>query len=109
LGAAHDLSVGGLAVALARMAIAARKGAAVELPEQARFVPTAALYGERTGRVLVTVAADGAAELAAACAEAGVAALRLGSAGGNELRISWSGGGISASVDRLAGAWETPL
>ncbi len=58
LAGAHDLSVGGLGVALARMAIASDCGAAVSLPSGAAEWPTAALFGERTGRVLVAVAPD---------------------------------------------------
>ena len=52
LSGAHDLSVGGLGVALARMAIASGRGAAVSLPRGAAEWPTAALFGERGGRVL---------------------------------------------------------
>ena len=52
---AHDVSVGGIAVALARMAIASSTGATVALPAAASALPTAGLFGERGGRVLVAV------------------------------------------------------
>ena len=68
LAGAHDLSVGGLGVALARMAIASDGGAVVSLPRGAAEWPTAALFGERTGRVLVAVAADDAPRVADAAA-----------------------------------------
>ena len=47
---AHDVSVGGLAVALARVAIAAGCGASVTMDTPR---PTAALFGERAGRVIL--------------------------------------------------------
>jgi phosphoribosylformylglycinamidine synthase subunit PurL len=109
LSAAHDLSVGGLAVALARMAIAAGTGAQVRLPEVADAVPVAALFGERAGRVLVGVAPQHGGELADACLAAGVTALQLGSAGGTDLRLAVAGTTLSVGVERLAAAWGTPL
>ncbi|HEX2884737.1 MAG TPA: phosphoribosylformylglycinamidine synthase subunit PurL, partial [Candidatus Limnocylindria bacterium] len=65
LRAAHDASVGGLAVALARMAVAAGIGAQVVVPHDG--LPTAALFGERAGRVIVGVDPAHAGALAAAC------------------------------------------
>ena len=106
---AHDLSVGGLAVALARMAIASDIGAEVTLPTTAAAIPTAALFGERAGRVIVALSGAHEAALEAACRDAAVPANRLGAAGGEELRISVGGAGLRAAVARLDDAWETPL
>nr|MBA3688860.1 phosphoribosylformylglycinamidine synthase subunit PurL [Chloroflexota bacterium] len=50
---AHDTSVGGLAVAIARLVIASGVGATIALPREAAAWPTASLFGERGGRVLV--------------------------------------------------------
>ena len=52
--AAHDLSEGGLAVALAEMCIGGRLGAAITLPADSD--PTTLLYSESNGRLLVAVA-----------------------------------------------------
>jgi phosphoribosylformylglycinamidine synthase len=106
---AHDASVGGLGVALARLAIASGCGAQVELPPSAAERATAALFGERVGRVLVSVAPGRGSTLAEAAAAAGVPALRLGTAGGDELRIRLGAGAVTAAVDRLAATWETAL
>jgi len=107
LAGAHDLSVGGLGVAMARMAIASDCGAAVDLPSGAVQWPTAALFGERTGRVLVAVAPDHGQRVADAAARAGVPAERLGMAQGRELAIQLPGSSLQLSVAALASAWET--
>ena len=109
-GGAHDLSIGGLAVALARMAIASGTGAVVVLPPEAGAVPTAALFGERAARVLFAVRpADGAA-VPAAAAGAGVRALRLGTAGGGALGIDAGGETrLSLPMADLERAWATPF
>jgi phosphoribosylformylglycinamidine synthase len=109
LAGAHDLSVGGFGVALARMAIASNCGAAVNVPSGASQWPTAALFGERTGRVLVAVAPDHGQRIAGAAARAGVPAERLGTAQGRELAIQLPGSSLQLSVEALASAWETPF
>jgi phosphoribosylformylglycinamidine synthase len=106
---AHDLSVGGLAVALARMAIASDCGATVDLPAAAGGRPTAALFGERTGRVLVAVAPEDAGRLGDAAGAAAVPAERLGTAHGSELVIKLPAAPLRIPVEALASAWQTPL
>jgi phosphoribosylformylglycinamidine synthase len=102
--AAHDASIGGIAVATARMAIAAGVGAQLSLAE-VEALPTAAWFGERGGRVLVATA-DGTGErLAAASAARGVSCRRLGSVGGTLLRLD----GREVEVMALRAAWETPF
>ncbi len=97
--AAHDASVGGIGVALARMAIAAGVGAELSI---ATTHPTAALFGERAGRVIVTVPARASGGLAAS----GVPARRLGTVGGDRLRLAVQDAVLDVSVDRLAEAWR---
>ena len=109
VAAAHDLSVGGLAVALARMAIASEVGCTVSLPAAAGAVPTAALFGERGGRVLVAVASEFGAPLVAAADAEGVQASRLGSVGGAEVRIQVGEERLGVDLPRLAAAWQTPF
>ena len=85
--AAHDLSDGGLGVALAEMAISSGRGATVALP--AGPAPAhALLFGEDQGRYLVTVAPANAARLLAAAAAAGVPAQQVGTVGGTALTIA---------------------
>ncbi|MCR4266279.1 phosphoribosylformylglycinamidine synthase subunit PurL [Nitratireductor sp. ZSWI3] len=78
---AHDCSDGGLAVALAEMAMASGIGATVEAPADA--VP--AFFGEDQGRYVVTTA-DAEAVLAAA-GKVGVTAARIGTTGGAALTL----------------------
>jgi len=107
---AHDLSLGGLGVALARMAIASSRGASIDLPDPAARWPSATLYGEAAGRALVSVAAPDVERLATAAAAAGVPVLRLGRATGQNLAI---GIGplphLEVPLQHLRQAWETPF
>jgi phosphoribosylformylglycinamidine synthase len=99
----HDLSVGGLGVAAARLAIASRIGARISVGDAP---PTAALFGERGGRVLAAVAPEHANQVAAACHASAVRASRLGRAGGGHLELSVGGVRLEAGVADLAAAWE---
>ena len=98
---AHDVSEGGLAVALAECAAAtddpaAMIGARVSIGEGEPLA--AALFGEAPSRVVITVApADVDAVLARALA-AGVPARALGETGGDRLVVS-AGGGAIVDVD----------
>jgi phosphoribosylformylglycinamidine synthase II len=113
LSAAHDLSVGGLGVALARMAIQGRIGASVRLPLTGVRTPTASLFGERVGRVLVAVAPADGERLAERCSEAEIPAERLGTTGSSALRIGLredsADAGLDIDLGQLAAAWETPF
>jgi phosphoribosylformylglycinamidine synthase len=57
LVAAHDLSEGGLAVALAEMALAGRLGVEVQLPNNG-LSPAEVLFSESNGRLLLEVAPE---------------------------------------------------
>jgi phosphoribosylformylglycinamidine synthase II len=84
--AAQDLSDGGLAVALAEMAMAGGIGAAIEAsgPEHAFF------FGEDQGRYAVTVAPAETAAVLDAARRAGVPAAQIGVTGGAALRLGSS-------------------
>ncbi len=62
LVAAHDLSEGGLAVAVAEMALAGRLGVEIELPTL-DLSPAEALFSESNGRLLLEVAPEQAQAL----------------------------------------------
>ena len=102
--AAHDLSVGGLAVALARMAIASGIGASIELETDR---PTAAAFGERAGRAIVALDPAAVPALRAAADDAGVAARRLGRAGGDRLTILAGHASVTLGLGELGSAWRT--
>jgi phosphoribosylformylglycinamidine synthase len=101
---AHDVSLGGLGVALARMALASGVGAAIHLPDVAGTWPAAAVFGERAGRFVV--ATRRASELAAAAAEAGVDALQIGRAGGSALLVRVAGTSAGWTLAELMEAWQ---
>ena len=104
--AAHDVSVGGLAVALARVAIAAGCGASVTI-ETSR--PTAALFGERVGRAVVACEPRNADRLRDMLTEAGVPCRRIGVAGGERLEIQAGNASLAVDLDELAEAWRRPF
>ena len=106
---AHDLSVGGLGVALARLAIASELGAQVALPPEAEALPSAALFGERGGRAIVAVSSGSGAPLVAAADATAVAAHRLGRAGGSTLEIVVGPQRLTADLGRLREAWRNPF
>jgi phosphoribosylformylglycinamidine synthase len=79
----HDLSDGGLAVALAEMAMAGGIGATIDtLPEGTRH---AILFGEDQARYLIAVPKDRAATILDKARAAGIPAMRLGTTGGEHL------------------------
>jgi phosphoribosylformylglycinamidine synthase len=81
--AVHDLSDGGLLVALAEMAMASGIGAALETP--AGQLPHAFWFGEDQGRYVLTVKTADAGGVMESAAKAGIPAQRLGRTAGNAL------------------------
>jgi phosphoribosylformylglycinamidine synthase len=86
LSAAHDLSDGGLAVALAECCLAEAVGCAVWLP--ADVDAFTALFSESAARALVEVRVGSEAELAELCAANGVPTEVLGRTGGETFEVS---------------------
>jgi phosphoribosylformylglycinamidine synthase subunit PurL len=103
--AAHDLSDGGLAVALAEMAMASNLGAAIDVNPTAAPVH-AFLFGEDQGRYVVTLLAALATETLEKARRASVPAARIGTTGGPALTLP---GAAPISVAELADAHESWL
>jgi phosphoribosylformylglycinamidine synthase len=104
VAACHDLSDGGLYVALAEMALASGIGADLTLPESCDSV-AGWLFGEDQSRYLLAVAPDRLPDLLDRAASAGVLARRVGTTGGVALTL---GGGDAISLAELAeihGGW----
>ena len=98
---AHDASGGGLGVALGELV--ARSGVGVDVAG----VPSAAhLLAEAPGRVVLAVTAERVAEVLDRAAAAGVAAIELGSAGGDRFRID---GLVDRAVDEVVAAYRDRL
>ncbi len=103
IAACHDLSDGGLLVALAEMCVAGGTGATIKLPAGSP-APHAFLYGEDQGRYLAATADGGA--LIAAAEKAGVPAVQLGYSGGAAIIVE---GLLALSLAELRAAHEAWL
>ena len=105
VSACHDLSDGGLYVALAEMALAGDIGAAIEAPgrDHAPGRPPlhAWLFGEDQGRYLLTTSRP--ESVLAEAVDAGVPAIRIGTTGGTALTVK---GGQPISLAELRAAHE---
>jgi phosphoribosylformylglycinamidine synthase len=102
VSAVHDLSDGGLAVALAEMALAGGIGAmiAAEGPEHAFF------FGEDQGRYVLTAPPAETAAITDEAKQLGVPCLRIGVTGGGALRL---GGAAALTLAALTEAHENWL
>jgi phosphoribosylformylglycinamidine synthase subunit PurL len=110
--AAHDTSEGGLAVALAEMAIVGGVGATIEQGALDAILAAndgrldRALFGEAGSRAIVTCAAADLPEAQRRAEASGIAALVLGMTGGDALTL---GDALSASVAALRESWDNGL
>jgi len=102
VSAVHDLSDGGLAVALAEMALAGGIGASVE----AAGLEHAFFFGEDQGRYLLTSAPGETAAIAGEAKRLGVPLKRIGATGGETLQL---GGAAPVAFAALAEAHENWL
>jgi len=102
LASAHDLSDGGLAIALAEACLHGGRGCAVVLPGD-WFT---ALFSESAGRALVSVVPGREKEFAALSADHDVPATVLGVAVGDTLTVE---GAVAISLPELESAWTATL
>jgi phosphoribosylformylglycinamidine synthase len=84
LSAAHDLSDGGLAIALAESCLRGGVGCTVRLPGGDPFT---ALFSESAGRCLVAVRPGAEASFGRLCDEHGVPGQAIGTVGGDSLAV----------------------
>ena len=97
VSAVHDLSDGGLALALAESAIKGGKGVTLHEPDAQNL---ACWFGEDQGRYIVTASPDEAARIVA---EAPVSAVTIGTTGGDTLTL---GAAKPISIKDLRDAYE---
>jgi len=109
--AAQDVSGGGLAVALAEMAI--WSGIGVRLRVAVGDSPAAELFGESPSRVIVAVAPRHVPALELLARQYGLPAAVLGSTGGDRLEIELAGSGATGAAEgrgtRVADAVDVPI
>jgi phosphoribosylformylglycinamidine synthase len=105
INAAHDLSEGGLAVALAECCIASADGLGVAVtPPQLKCAATW-LFSEAPSRAVVACEESKAEDLTRLARECGVPLVALGKIGGARLTIA---GLLNVSVSEIHRAYETP-
>jgi phosphoribosylformylglycinamidine synthase len=100
VAACHDLSDGGLLVAVAEMAMAGGLGATLDAPHGA-LPAHAFFFGEDQARYLIETADPDA--ILRRAVSAGIAAIRLGSVGGAQLTVAGTG---AISVSELSDTHE---
>jgi phosphoribosylformylglycinamidine synthase len=101
IAAAQDLSDGGLAAALAEMALAGAIGATVEAPG----VEHAFFFGEDQGRYVVATAPTQTEAVVEAGRRAGVPVARIGVTGGDALKLGASAPVALAELRRAHESW----
>jgi phosphoribosylformylglycinamidine synthase subunit PurL len=101
--ACHDISSGGLGLALAEMAMASLKGASLSLRD-CRGLAHALLFGEDQARYVIAVSADLANFVCASAESAGVPFRTLGTVGGEALVIDDL---VNVAVSDLVNAHES--
>jgi phosphoribosylformylglycinamidine synthase II len=99
LDTVHDISDGGLLVALVEMAMAGGIGAALNVAAD-----IAALFGEDQGRYLLSVPQSKAAALLSEALTSGIAASSLGTSGGDKITLKGTG---EISLAKLRSAHES--
>jgi phosphoribosylformylglycinamidine synthase II len=102
LASAHDISDGGLAVALAESAIAGGRGFSVDVSGAA---PHRELFSETPSRALVSCAPSVVTEIEAIARNAGVDCRVLGTIGGSKLDY----GCFAVTIDEAKDVFETAL
>ncbi|HLH58940.1 MAG TPA: phosphoribosylformylglycinamidine synthase subunit PurL [Streptosporangiaceae bacterium] len=102
LVAAHDLSDGGLAVALAESCLRGGSGCRVSLPGD----PFTFLFSESTARAVVAVRPGAEEEFGTLCAARGVPAAVIGTVGGDTLEVD---GCFTIPLDEVAGVHRGAL
>ena len=102
LAAAHDLSDGGLALALAECCLAGGAGCAVTLPGD----PFTSLFSESAARAVVVARPGSEAAVTDLCTEHGIPVAVIGVTGGASLEVA---GLFSISLDELAVAHRQTL
>jgi len=105
---AHDLSEGGLGVALAESCFGEGFGAQVALESALR--PDVLLFSESQSRILLSASQDQVAALLALAAQHGVPAEQIGTTGGDRLVISVNGTeAMNASIQEVKAAWKDAI
>jgi phosphoribosylformylglycinamidine synthase subunit PurL len=105
LASAHDLSDGGLAIAVAESCLRGGNGCSIALDGVSPQAFTA-LFSESAGRAVVTVRPEQAAEFVALAHSHDVPAAAIGTVTGDSLQVN---GQFDIPLDELAAVWQGTL
>jgi len=107
---AHDVSEGGLAVALAECAFHSERKLGCDVALDAPLRADALLFGESQSRVVVTCRKAAAAKLLELAARRGVPAKAVGSVGGKDIAIACPDRkGLRVPVEKAFRVWKDSL
>ncbi|HLF85842.1 MAG TPA: AIR synthase-related protein, partial [Nitrospiria bacterium] len=111
---AHDISEGGLGIALAEGCISGNRpaiGASISLGEHGGLRPDILLFSESQSRAIVTVRKGHLDDLMRIAETNGIVATRIGVVGGESLRIELPARGtiIDIKVDAMREAWREAI
>jgi len=101
--AVHDVSDGGIAVALAEMAMTS--GIGVVTTGHNHVEPVETFFGEDQGRYVVTIRRDNLDRVQEMAKAAGLFAPRIGTTGGDQLKLGEAGGISVASLRNAHESW----
>lgn len=108
VNSAHDLSEGGLGVALAESCFGKGIGAQVELSSELRN--DVLLFSESQSRILLSASPEQAEAILALAGEHGVPAEKIGTIGGDRLVVNVNGAeAINASIQEVKAAWKDAI
>ncbi|WP_340673105.1 phosphoribosylformylglycinamidine synthase subunit PurL [Brevibacillus agri] len=108
VNSAHDLSEGGLGVALAESCFGKGIGAQVELSSELRS--DVLLFSESQSRILLSASPEQAEAILALAGEHGVPAEKIGTIGGDRLVVNVNGAeAINASIQEVKAAWKDAI
>ncbi|GEB33256.1 MULTISPECIES: phosphoribosylformylglycinamidine synthase subunit PurL [Brevibacillus] len=108
VNSAHDLSEGGLGVALAESCFGKNIGAQVELTSDLRT--DVLLFSESQSRILLSASKEQAEAIVALAGEHGVPAAKIGTIGGERLVVTVNGTeAINASTQEVKAAWKDAI
>ena len=107
LRSAHDLSEGGLAVAVAECCISGEEllGAEIDLTGIGSGRVDELLFNESQSRIVISIRRENATAALSLAQWQGIPARRIGFVGGDQLRIKGAGGDWSWPVKELREAW----
>ena len=105
VSSAHDLSEGGLAVALVESCLHGNHGVSFTLPTD--LDPCAELFSETQARAVVSLPPQSVAEFTTLCADAGVPVRELGEVRGDQLLEAR--GFFTVQLDELRPQWQSTI